>query len=87
MTPEWPCGLRTYRQEPVRGPAGLSGQGVYVVVGVYFFAAVLRGIRTSACTSSFVTHVEARSPPKHVEYDEAWAKKFKGSRRFICQGI
>lgn len=45
-------------------PAGLSGQCVNVVVGVYLVCRwIYEVICTSACTSGFAIHVEAMSPP------------------------
>ena len=52
-----------HRQTPVGGPLGLSSESVVVVVGNYNLRTVLRGTRTSACTSGFATHVETKSPP------------------------
>ena len=50
--------------EPGERLAGLSRQGVVVVVGNYkCYSWIYEVICASACTRSFATHVETMSPP------------------------
>ena len=65
--------LESERTSTTRSEAGcyLSGQGVVVVVGNYVDCSWIYEVCcASACTSGFITHVEAMSPPlgQHAFY-------------------